>query len=230
MIDFCLHIEKLFSTWYYVYMIDKYFEQLLLTSGNTYDNYTIFDCPVDFISYAKNNLSKNHGNVKSCNIEISEKDEKILEPFFESFDGDFYKKLLARDYVYSLFMLELLKDNSSEKSYHQELLENINNLNNGDTNFFKIFHLSAPMEYDLQQTIRKLRKIELNIFCIDNKNKFIQQAINNLISSRSPYSIKLFTTNSQLPTYYDQGGNLIESPHDYIQKNFKSLNPNSHQL
>ena len=204
-------------------MINEYFEETYLTCGNTYDNYIFFDCPTTFISYAKEKLSSSSNDIKPCNIEITDIDESFIVKMLDKCDSDFFKKLLARDYIYSLFMIELIKNNPCENDYCKELCDGISDLKSNMGENFKNFHIVAPTDFDIQQIIRKLGKIELNIFCVNTQNKFIQQAINNLVSSRTPYSIKLFTTNSALPSYYDQGGNLIESPHDYIHKNFKSL-------
>ena len=42
------------------------------------------------------------------------------------------------------------------------------------------------------------------------KKKELQQAINNLIYSREPYSIKLFTNNEKLSSYCTQNGEFAE--------------------
>ena len=36
------------------------------------------------------------------------------------------------------------------------------------------------------------------------------------MSSRVPFSIKIFTNNEKIPSYTDSLGTLIECPHDYI--------------
>ena len=64
-----------------------------------------------------------------------------------------------------------------------------------------------------------LYKFELNIFLDNTQNIYLQQAINNFISSREPFSVKLFATQERLSTYCDQLGNFIQSPHDYMNMN-----------
>ena len=63
--------------------------------------------------------------------------------------------------------------------------------------------------------IKKIGKIELNIFLSDAENVFLQRAINNYLAAREPYSIRVFSNKNKFPCYYDQSGNVIQAVHDY---------------
>ena len=65
---------------------------------------------------------------------------------------------------------------------------------------------------------KELGKIELSFILEDAENKYFQQAVNLFISSREPYSVKIFTNNDRLVTYYDLNGNIIECPHDFMRR------------
>ena len=95
-----------------------------------------------------------------------------------------------------------------------------------NNNFEKIKQNYAKgyMPYDVARKSRKLgQKIELNIFLFHMDNIVLQQAINNFVSSREPYSVKIFTNKEKLSTYYDTNGNIIEWPHDYMRRNMNDF-------
>jgi len=81
--------------------------------------------------------------------------------------------------------------------------------------------------YDITTYARK-NKFELNIF-IEEADKYLQQAINNFISAREPYSVKLFLKNDKLSTYYDPIGSIIQSPHDYMLRDLSKYSESSEE-
>ena len=86
----------------------------------------------------------------------------------------------------------------------------------------KKYHSVAPMPFDITNFSREIQKIELNFILNNTQNVYIQEAINNFISSREPYSVKIFSSHS-LPSYRDQTKNLIECPHDYMSRNISDF-------
>ena len=94
--------------------------------------------------------------------------------------------------------------NSMVIDFHGKI---INKLDREEKVLTSFIDLGTMKEYKEQMPILK-----------DTKNKYIQQAVNVFIASREPYSVKIFTNNDRLVTYYDLNGNLIESPHDFMRR------------
>lgn len=198
--------------------INDYFKNYYMTCGNTRDNFIFENCPLELIDLAQKGLSINSENKKPCNILITKKIENKLNRTLEKFESELQKKIIARIFFTSLFLRELIKlENKAEQLNFLEkgitslLSENIENI--------KEYIINSPHPLDIEKAIKEIGEIELNIFLVDTENKFLQQAVNNYLSSRLPYSVKIFTNNEKLCTYYDQNGNFIQAPHDYINVN-----------
>jgi hypothetical protein len=126
--------------------------------------------------------------------------------------------------------LEVVKD-IPEKGMHFSILkEQIKAFYNNEFWKVKQFHATSFFPNDVAEYSKKFGKIELNFFLIETKNVELQRAINNFISSRTPYSIKIFTTNAKLSSYADQAGNLIQSPHDYMTRDVREYIENENSL
>ncbi len=195
--------------------INNYFKIEYLTCGRTRDNFLFENCPKEFIAAAKRLLEVPANGVKPCAMVITDKLENRFAKTLEQCKDDFEKSVLSRDLVCSICMYELLKGDERFNEKRDEVHKGIIALLSGDYVGAKKYHLNSPMPYEITKTARDMGKVELNIFLIDTTNKYIQQSINNFISSREPYSIKVFA-NQKLPSYRDQMGNLIQSPHDYM--------------
>lgn len=198
--------------------IDKnFFYEYLMNGVNYTDNVMFLNCPTEFLNVAKEELSKNIALkcIKPCCVKIDRDMEEKLEFHLKHCATDFQRQLIARDFVCTLIKREILKhykDKNSEKHMLNLAIQDYM-----DDEFYKVknFHPFAPMPSDITQASKNLDRIELNLFLDNTQNVYVQQAINNFISSREPYSVKLFTNNINLPTYYDQLGTLIQAPHDY---------------
>lgn len=197
--------------------INEYFFKHYLTVGRTYDNFLFENCPAEFISVAKDNLSKRGSAVKPCCVTVTRDIEEFIEKTLNNCSEDFQKKLLARDFIMALIMKELLSY-TDKKSEYNLVCQQINAFFKNDFERVKDFHFSSFQPSDVKKCMKFLGKIEINFFLEDTKNVYLQQAINIFLSCREPYSVKVFTTNEKLPTYYDPNGNLIECPHDFMRK------------
>jgi len=198
--------------------INDYFKNYYLSCGNTRDNFIFENCPKDFITLAQKSLNQNSEKVKSCNILLTTDIENKLNKTLEKFENDFQKKIIANGFFITLFLREIVKEQNYEKEKLNFLENGIAALLTGDIKNVKDYIINSPTPLDIEKTIKEIGKIELNIFLVDTQNIYLQQAVNNYISSRLPYSVKIFT-NKQLPTYYDQNGNFIQAPHDYMNVN-----------
>ena len=197
--------------------VDEYFKSYYLNCGKTRDNFLFENCPKELVLYARQCLSEPKNNVKPCVVTIMPKLENDMEKIFSQCKDDLQKSFFARDLVCSIIMCEMLK---GDKMFEQERVlfyDGIRCILRGDFEKAKEYHIkNAPMPYEVSQIVGQIGKIEIDIFLLDTNNKFIQQAINNFVSSREKYSVKVFTTNKTLPSYRDQLGNFIQSPHDYM--------------
>ena len=214
--------------------IDKnFFYEYLINGVNHTDNIMFLGCPTEFLDVAKDELTKNIAlkSIKPCCVKIDRLMEEKLEYHLDHCATDFQKQLIARDFVCTLIKKEILKHYKNKLSEKHIINNAIRDYMDDEFYRVKDFHQFAPMPSDITRDSKKLDRIELNLFLDGTQNKFVQQAVNNFISSREPYSIKLFTNNSQLSTHYDQLGHLVQSPHDYrnvdVNKYIKMIeNPN----
>lgn len=197
--------------------INEYFKNTYLTCGNTYDNFIFEDCPIEFIELSYHSLKEDDNGVISCCIKLESKVSDALECSLNKCENEFQKKIVARSFFVSLFASEILKKTNNSDLFDTTILKNgICDILSGDFQKIKDYCLhKSPIPYDIKRVINKNIKIELNVFLIDVNNIYLQRTINNYISSREPYSVKLFS-NKKLVSYVDEVGNLIENPHDYM--------------
>lgn len=204
--DCFMHVESNFKNYY-------------LTVGSTYDNFIFENCSLKFIEYAYKCLNDDFNNIKSCCIVIDNEMEKKLNILFDMCDSDYQKKLLSRTFFITLFVCELLKNTNimmKNMISFEELKDGLEIMLSGDLEMAKKYYLKCPLPYDIKRIMDKVGKIELNVFLVNTSSVYLQSAINLFISSREPYSVKIFTNNERLPCYTDLNGILIEQPHDYM--------------
>ena len=198
-------------------IIDEMFKSQYLTCGKTYDNFIFENCPKKFVEYALTSLSE-EAEIKPCNVKITHKMEEKVESTLANCTNKIQQDILARDFVTLLVMKEVLKNIPEKSEEYDNITEQIKAFYGNDFLKVKQCYANSYFVSDVADFSKNNQKIELNFFLIELNSKTIQKAINNFISSRTPYSIKVFTTNSRLVTYYDQAGNLIQPPHDYMTR------------
>ena len=196
--------------------IEKTFADYYLTCGVTYDNFIFENCPIEFVLEAEKLLSVPTHSVKPCNVKFTREDEIKIEQTLQNCVNDWQKDVLARDFVTALVMGQVLKDIPEKGMHYSVVKEQIKAYLENQFWRVKQLHATSFFPGDVADYAKKFGRIELNIFLVDTQSKAIQRAINNFICSRTPYSIKLFTTNARLPSYQDQAGNLMQAPHDYM--------------
>lgn len=203
--------------------INEYFKNTYLSCGKTHDNFLFNDCPELFINEAYKLLSASSTNTHSITIKITHNLEERLQKTLDQCTNPNHRKIISRDLFLSIFMSKLKNIQPHQTDNLSSLTKGIESILSGNFEEAKKYHFDAPMPYEITDTIKDIGKIELNIFLHNTNNKYLQQAINNLVSSREPYSIKIFNTSQELPTYTDQNGTFIESPHDYMSINVKNF-------
>ena len=199
--------------------VNSFFESQYLIPGNTYDNFIFESCPDEFLSFAKKKLTKGGTEVKPCVVCLDKEQEALIETTLGNFSEDFQKQVLARDFITSAVVRELLQYTEKEPELRGFVNTQLTAFLQNDADTVRQMHGESLIPYDVSRLARKVGKIELDFILDGTQNKFLQQAINIFISSREPYSVKVFTNNDRLPTYYDTSGNLIECPHDYLRRN-----------
>ena len=205
-------------------IIGEHFKNYYLTSGVTRDNFVFENCMPEFMAEASKLLGVPRDGIKVCNIIINKGTEDLILKTLEHCEDDIRRKLLVRDFLCAKIMYVLLWEiNGRETDSMVALRNGINAIIDNNWADFAKFHPTCPMPHDITNLARKLGKIELNIFLYDCKSAYLQQAINNFISSREPYSVKVFTTKNRLASYCDQVGNIIECPHDFMQRDVRNF-------
>lgn len=198
--------------------ISPYFIDAFLTCGQTYDNFVFTNCPVDFMRIAEAQLSIDNDDCNSCVVHISSSDEAHLDKLFYKCRSSYQLLTLARDYIDLLIMRELVKKTEDIGDLKQ-IEQHINAFRNGDIDSAIDYHFEAPLPQHIIYLIQAFKKTEIDFFLYNTENKILQSAINNFLSMRTPYSIKVFTNKERLPSYYAESGTPIECPHDFINLN-----------
>ena len=199
-------------------IIDESFEKYYLNVGMTYDNFIFENCPFKFVKIAEEKLKKSNAGVKPCQVVITKEMEQLVENTINNCSQEFQKKLLARDFITALIIKEMLAGVEDKSLEYKATCGQIKAFLDNEFEKVKEYHSSAFYPSDVKECMKLAGKIELNFFLYNTQSKLLQQAINIFISSREPYSVKIFTTNDKLPTYYDQTGNIIQCPHDYMTR------------
>lgn len=205
--------------------INEYYKNQYFTCGNTYDNFVFFNCPKEVLDSAEAGLSKESESCLPCVIRITEKDEVELSKTLNNCNSDYEKIILARTYYYTRFMRELVfKSNRSYKDFDLEGLDGgIATLTSGSVESAKKYYIQSPFMDQIEAFIKKLGKIELDILLENTSNEYLQKAINNSLASRTPYSVKVFSTKDRFATPYAENGQLVEAIHDYSTRNVRDF-------
>ena len=199
--------------------INDVFKKEYLTCGSSYDNCIFENCPIELIDEAKKMLSTPDFGVSPCNIVLTKDDEIKIERTLSNCSTDYQRELLTRDFITALVMKEVLNDIPAKGAQYAVVKQQIKAFHENEFWRVKQFHSTSFFPSAVRDYHKKYKEIELNFFLVNTENKDLQKAINNFISSREPYCVKIFTTNRKLPSYVDQGGNLIQPPHDYLSIN-----------
>ena len=203
--------------------LEKFFIEEYLTPGQTRDNYIITNYPIELLQSTPDIIKQQQSTFKPCNIVITREEEKAIETTINTFPEQFIRDILARDYVCALIYHKLSQIVPIKPSQQQIINDQLHAFLNNDHEAVKELHPHSIMPFDIDKHIKKTGNIELNIFLHNTENVDIQRAINLFISSRTPYSIKIFTNNERLPSYADSMGTLIESPHDFLTMNTNTI-------
>ena len=202
--------------------INNTFISSYLTPGISRDNFIFENCPIEFLERAKVLLSSQGQQTKSCVIELTKSNETTISKALDLFESDFHKKLIARDYICSMILKELLIQTNTNPEAISGLTNGLDAISNQDKEGIINFHSVSPMPHEITKFYREICPFELNFILDDTKNIYVQQAINNFISAREPFSVKIFSTKT-LPTYLDQNKTAIENPHDYMKRNVQDF-------
>ena len=205
--------------------LKEYFIKNYLTAGMTRDDYIFANCNNDLIDAAKQNLSNRANSVKPCIIQIDKSDSEYLNFLFSQCNNTEQKQIVAGEYILQKVLLAELEGENCLKGEFDKLVISHKQLKSGNMN--RLF--SGYNFNDIETFMELVGKIELDFFLIDVKNKQLQQAINDYISSRTKYSVKIFS-NVELCSYYDQAGNIIQSPHDYLNINIRHFVEQDNQI
>ena len=191
--------------------INDYFIKNFLIPGKTRDNYIFTNCPKCFLQVVGEYCKTNNTDVKPCCVALSKVDNEIINNLFLKCNNELQKKLVSDEYILQLVLMEIYKN---EPKFLEDY-DKINKLNNE----LKLGNLSGVfgdyISENIQDFCKNVRPIELNFILRGIDNQYLQSAVNNYISTRNPYSVKVYA-DKDLCNYYDLAGNIIEPVHDYI--------------
>ena len=183
------------------------------------DNYVFINCPEWFMEEVEDIVSHDENHTISCVIKFTREDECGLLRTLLQCKQAYHLKIFCRTFVLSRLMLELMKKKGLQEFNEIKLVsleKGIKALTDGDYEKSRIYYsCDCPSILDFKELVKQSGKVEFNVFICDLQEIDIQQALNNFIGARESYAIKLFTAKDKLNIYYDQVGNLIQSPHDF---------------
>ena len=200
-------------------LINKTFVENYLTCGATYDNYIFERCPKDVMLFAgKFSKKTQNDKCKAVNLCFTPADKVFVDKLVDNFKDEYRKKIIAGSYFNLKFMLGIIGTFGDEKcKFKKETLINvIKDFSSTSVDDILNAYLKAPLSFDIDVAVKKIPKFELNIFCFSKQNIYLQMAMNDYISYRLPYSIKLFTDSERLCTYFTSTGGFMQAPHDYL--------------
>lgn len=212
--------------------INQYFIENYLTSGVARDNMVFTNCSDKLLFLAISRLKEDNNNCLSAVISFTDYECSRFEDVLSSLSNKYQKDIVARDYIISRIMEALLAKVDSRRLCDfsiGQIRSNQEDLFSGDKNRLSNFVSNSPMPFDLEKLIKGIGRVELDFILENFKSRDLQKAINNYLSSRTSYCVRVFTGLDNLITYYDQMGNLIQSPHDYLNidvRKFEQIDEN----
>ncbi len=213
--------------------LSKYFvDNFLTVRANGGDNCVFTNCPDEVLKIAQETLEKENEAGIAHIIPLSNGIVSAFGDACEEFEG-FYVPILARGLVNGLVMKSLIESKSSELTGReskmlQEINQGLEDMLSCDSNGIIHYLKRAPLSFDISNFVEKNGRHEIVFILRDMKDRRLQQAVNNFLSERSRYVVKVFS-DSNLASCLDEGGNLVQCPHDYVSINIKHFIENENQ-
>ena len=195
--------------------MNSYFKNQFLTSGQTYGKHIITNVPTAILEQAPQIINNSNKDHKACNIILTREEEKQIEKTLYPSLDKYTRTILARDYICAIIYRELSRIIDISYKQLQIVDSQLEAFTNNNLGLLKELHSTSLMPNNIVELIKKEGNIDLNLFLHSTQNIDIQRAFNIFMSSRVPFSIKIFTNNEKIPSYTDSLGTLIECPHDY---------------
>lgn len=207
---------------------DKLFEDVFKKKGH----FVFFNVSKDDVNQIKKFLISKDKHFKNCFIDFDEKDERKFDVICASCENEFQRNLLARAYVGTKIMMNLVSNFEVYKN--RELYLNcINNtitmesLNNYAIakNLYKF-----PTKTEVQNLLKNVPDFDLNIVVLNTKRKLLQQAINDYITADTDLSVKIFTDKNEFNSYKTTAGETISEGDDYFVKSLEWHKPQNDEF
>ena len=202
----------------------------LMTTGarHSSDNVVVVNCSSDFMRMAKDRLVSNN-DCKAINVVINANVNDSVSKFLDLVDDKDHQKMFTRTFIASIIMHEVLNnyDNVNDIFEYdvEDLSRGISAFLAQDLISVREYHIQhAPWSMDIERVVRKYGKMELNIFIPNMVDIRIQREINNYISSRLPFCVKVFTNEDRLSSYQTSFNEVIQIPHDFTEYDMLYLN------
>ena len=206
--------------------INSSFAKEYLESGNARDNMIFTSCPLEVMGQIYEYITSSPQNAIPCIIKLTNKDEQVVEKILNNCANEFQKNLLAQQFVTATILntaMGFVEESESIKSKKQVCKDFLSAFYSGSFSQVVELYKDVPMAYQVNSFVKKYGKMDIDFFLYTTQNKDIQRAINNFVSARESYVVKVFTDNKFLPSYITQNQQRIESPHDYLSMNINNF-------
>lgn len=209
--------------------LNQYFIDNYLTCGAERGNFVFLNCSNEVLNFAKENLNKGNEKTIPAVVSINKKQAENVKKLLDQYETDFQREIIASNYISSLIFCALFKNAYSSKNKQVQgfALENKNVVLNAKQFIQAVrandqlkatdYVMFCPTSEFILYSANALGRIDLTFILKDMQNSQLQKAINGYLIRQKNISTKLFTNLCSLSNYFDQSGNIIQSPHDYLQ-------------
>lgn len=201
-------------------------DNFLLTSECCRDRFMVFNLNDSDMEKIFNRLNSKIKKIVPITIKLTKYDEELISTMSDKFYYEKAKQIIASTYLTS----KLIKDLQDKIPSIKEKYDYIYNVDNILENFkindesFLINGDNFPLPYNLNLKSIDGYKFDINIFLYNITNNYLQVAVNEYISRQDPWSVKIFTRESNLSTYQTLDNFPLKAYKDYKLIDGKKLN------
>ena len=199
--------------------MERFLIESFLSGLKWRENYIFCGVDKGSLGHIFKTIGKKANHDEFCNVFFDEKIQNNLETLLDKEDEKFRKGLLADFFVSSILIDNFLSQGKIKNDCHYLLehhKENIKILESGDYEKLIENINNFPRSYDVKDIIQKSNITEINIFLPNNRNKFLQQAINNIIYNDRTFFIRFFTCDTFPASMKMTNGEKLLNREDYL--------------
>lgn len=207
---------------------DKLLKELMKKKGH----YVYFGVSKEQSEFIEKFLKANDNCFKTVFVLFDEKDEFKINYICKNCENEYQKNLIARAYVSTKIMMNLVSNFDLYKN-REQYLNIVNSFIIMDSLSDKkiIEHLNEfPTLAEINDFQNKIPDIDLNLLVQRIKNKPLQQAVNDYLSVRNENSIKVFIDSVDLVSYKTTNGQIVVPNQDFVKKDLSLFQINDREM